>query len=160
MSKKHRQVFNEINITPLTDIFLVLLIIMMVVAPMLDYRGLKLEFFASDTRSETTEEPKLIKLTIGADGAFTVDGAAVAPDGLDAGIKQALTQNPDGIVIEADPESYHEATTLALDAAQSAGITRIAVTEAAPPAPEPEPQPAPEPKPKSKPKAGAKKPGV
>ena len=37
-----RQTFNEINITPLTDIFLVLLIIMMVVAPILDQQGLKL----------------------------------------------------------------------------------------------------------------------
>ena len=37
-----RQTFNEINITPLTDIFLVLLIIMMVIAPMLDQQGLNL----------------------------------------------------------------------------------------------------------------------
>ena len=34
--------FTEINITPLTDIFLVLLIIMMVIAPMLDQQGLNL----------------------------------------------------------------------------------------------------------------------
>ena len=37
-----RQTFNEINITPLTDIFLVLLIIMMVIAPILDQQGLSL----------------------------------------------------------------------------------------------------------------------
>ena len=37
-----RDSFNEINITPLTDIFLVLLIIMMVIAPMMDQQGLKL----------------------------------------------------------------------------------------------------------------------
>ena len=36
-----RDSFNEINITPLTDIFLVLLIIMMVIAPMMDQQGLK-----------------------------------------------------------------------------------------------------------------------
>ena len=40
---KKRETFNEINITPLTDIFLVLLIIMMVIAPMLDTQGLSLE---------------------------------------------------------------------------------------------------------------------
>ena len=129
MNKKHRQVFNDINITPLTDIFLVLLIIMMVVAPMLDYRGLKLDFFAKGTESDKQDEPKLIKLNISADGAYTVDGAAVAREGLGAGIKQALVENPDGIVIEVDGESFHEATAVALDAAQSAGITRIAVRE-------------------------------
>ena len=37
-----RDTFNEINITPLTDIFLVLLIIMMVIAPLLDQQGLNL----------------------------------------------------------------------------------------------------------------------
>ena len=39
---KERKTFNEINITPLTDIFLVLLIIMMVIAPLLDQQGLNL----------------------------------------------------------------------------------------------------------------------
>lgn len=37
-----RETFNEINITPLTDIFLVLLIIMMVIAPLLDQQGISL----------------------------------------------------------------------------------------------------------------------
>jgi len=132
MSKKNRQVFNDINITPLTDIFLVLLIIMMVVAPMLDYRGLRLDFFAKGTESDTPEEPKLITLSISADGAYTVDGAVVAREALNTGIKDALVQHPDGIVIEVDGESFHEATAAALDAAQAAGITRIAVKESEP----------------------------
>ena len=40
--ESERKTFNEINITPLTDIFLVLLIIMMVIAPLLDQQGLNL----------------------------------------------------------------------------------------------------------------------
>ena len=42
MASNKRDCFNEINITPLTDIFLVLLIIMMVIAPLLDNQGLNL----------------------------------------------------------------------------------------------------------------------
>ena len=42
MSSRSRDTFNDINITPLTDIFLVLLIIMMVIAPLLDQQGLNL----------------------------------------------------------------------------------------------------------------------
>lgn len=42
MARNKRDCFNEINITPLTDIFLVLLIIMMVIAPLLDSQGLNL----------------------------------------------------------------------------------------------------------------------
>ena len=41
-SKGKEALFTEINITPLTDIFLVLLIIMMVIAPLLDQQGLNL----------------------------------------------------------------------------------------------------------------------
>ncbi|MCC6153561.1 MAG: biopolymer transporter ExbD, partial [Candidatus Hydrogenedentes bacterium] len=40
MRAHNKGVMDEINITPLTDIFLVLLIIMMVVAPMLNYLAL------------------------------------------------------------------------------------------------------------------------
>ena len=40
MAGNKRDTFNEINITPLTDIFLVLLIIMMVIAPLLDNQAL------------------------------------------------------------------------------------------------------------------------
>ena len=41
-TNKKGKMFTEINITPLTDIFLVLLIIMMVIAPLLDQQGLNL----------------------------------------------------------------------------------------------------------------------
>ena len=50
-----KKTFNEINITPLTDIFLVLLIIMMVVAPMLDQQGIGL------TVPENVEQTKMDK---------------------------------------------------------------------------------------------------
>lgn len=129
MNKKHRAVFNDINITPLTDIFLVLLIIMMVVAPMLDYRGLKLSFLSGDAEAEAEKEPKTISVTIAADGGFQLDGAAVGRDSLSAGIQREAREKPDGIIIETHPDAAHEAMTFALDAAQTAGITQIGVTE-------------------------------
>ena len=42
MAGNKRDTFNEINITPLTDIFLVLLIILIVIAPLLDIQWLNL----------------------------------------------------------------------------------------------------------------------
>ena len=53
---KRRKTFNQINITPLTDIFLVLLIIMMVVAPMLDQQGLSLSVPTSTEQEQKQEE--------------------------------------------------------------------------------------------------------
>ena len=60
-----RQTFNEINITPLTDIFLVLLIIMMVVAPILDQQGLKLTIpdYVEESAIQNKEQKIYFKLT-------------------------------------------------------------------------------------------------
>jgi biopolymer transport protein ExbD/biopolymer transport protein TolR len=56
--------FNDINITPLTDIFLVLLVIMMVVAPLLNYKGLKLEIpQASESAPPSNARPFTLTLT-------------------------------------------------------------------------------------------------
>ena len=56
--------FNEINITPLTDIFLVLLIIMMVIAPLLDQQGLNLtvpENVQAENQAKTLTDGLLIQ---------------------------------------------------------------------------------------------------
>ena len=58
MSSRQRDCFNEINITPLTDIFLVLLIIMMVIAPLLDEQGLNLTV-PENVAAEKVKESKI-----------------------------------------------------------------------------------------------------
>ena len=55
-----RDSFNEINITPLTDIFLVLLIIMMVIAPMLDQQGLNLAVPEVVNAEQIKQDSKII----------------------------------------------------------------------------------------------------
>ena len=78
-----RQTFNEINITPLTDIFLVLLIIMMVIAPMLDQQGLNLAIpdYVEKTQN-TNDENKILTVTVSADNKYYVDGEEIAENDL------------------------------------------------------------------------------
>lgn len=123
-----KQVFNEINITPLTDIFLVLLIIMMVVAPMLDTKGLKVSVPSIGPAPETKEEPKTIQLSIDASGQYSIEGTGVSPIALITKFKELKGQKPDGLIIKTNPEATHESLTAAMDAAQTAGITKVAVT--------------------------------
>lgn len=123
-----KQVFNEINITPLTDIFLVLLIIMMVVAPMLDTKGLKVSVPSVGPSSEVKEDPKTIELNIDASGAYSIEGAQVTPFTLPMKLRELKATKPDGLVIKTNPDATHESLTAAMDAAQSAGISKIAVT--------------------------------
>ncbi|MCE3235403.1 MAG: hypothetical protein K0Q50_1583 [Vampirovibrio sp.] len=123
-----KQVFNEINITPLTDIFLVLLIIMMVVAPMLDTKGLKVSVPSVGPSSEVKEDPKTIELSIDASGVYSIDGSQVTPFALPMKLRELKSAKPDGLVIKTNPDATHESLTAAMDAAQSAGISKIAVT--------------------------------
>lgn len=126
---KHRKTFGEINITPLTDIFLVLLIIMMVVTPMEDYKGLNLAVLTAGEAAEAAEVPKTLLVQINAIGEYTVAGAAVPREQLADTLRTQSAQNPEGVVIEVDPEATHEAITCALAAAEQAGVTKLAVSQ-------------------------------
>jgi biopolymer transport protein ExbD/biopolymer transport protein TolR len=140
MKEVRRELFNEINITPLTDIFLVLLIIMMVVAPLLDYRGLDLTLTTTEgTPAKAGEESKQVWVAIAADGQYTVDGSAVDFGDLAATIRKQAEAKPEGAVIEADPDSNHAALAHAIDSAQAAGIKSVSVVESTPPPPPPPP---------------------
>lgn len=123
-----KRIFNEINITPLTDIFLVLLIIMMVVAPMLDTKGLKVSVPSIGPSADAKEEPKTIRLEIAADGSYRVEGSPVSTFMLSVKLRQMKAGKPDGLVIKTNPDARHEALTVAMDAARSAGIPKVAVT--------------------------------
>lgn len=67
---RNRDTFNEINITPLTDIFLVLLIIMMVIAPMLDQQGLNLTVPENVTQEQQQKETKIMTITVDSGDRF------------------------------------------------------------------------------------------
>ncbi len=125
---KGRQTFGEINITPLTDIFLVLLIIMIVVAPMLDTQGLKVSVPSIGPAANTKDEPKTIDVSISAAGDYKVDGETVEKTFLANKFRDLKSKKPDGIVIKTNPEATHESLTFAMDAAQSAGVSKMAVT--------------------------------
>lgn len=142
MKGKQRELFSDINITPLTDVFLVLLIIMMVVAPLLEYRGIDMNVSVDDTAEppKNDEEVKHVRVAIAADGNYQVDGQAVPFQDLVPAIQKGLVEKPEGVVIETDPEANHAALTHAIDAAQVSGVKDVRVIEAAPPAPEPPPE--------------------
>ncbi|MDX2084593.1 MAG: biopolymer transporter ExbD [Candidatus Melainabacteria bacterium] len=136
MAGRDREVFCDINITPLTDIFLVLLIIMMVVAPMLDTTGLKLSVPSVQTSEDTKDEPKAIRLQIKHNGsqnqdAFEINQEAIIAWQLPGKLKDLKKDFPDGVIVETDAQSAHDTLAQALDAIQTAGIEKVAVTELA-----------------------------
>ena len=118
--------FNEINITPLTDIFLVLLIIMMVIAPLLDQQGLNLTV-PENVKAENVKEAKTINFVITNDDKFMLDGQEVEADQLESVISSQSKTLTDGLLIQSDPEATHGAIVKLMDSARNSGVTNISV---------------------------------
>ena len=124
-----RQTFNDINITPLTDIFLVLLIIMMVIAPILDQQGLSLAIPEYVEENTQNQETKILNVTVTSDDKYLLNGAQVAPENLISAIKEQSKEYKDGLMIEADGNSSHQAVVRLMDSARNAGVHSISVSE-------------------------------
>ena len=77
-----RETFNEINITPLTDIFLVLLIIMMVIAPLLDKQGISLTVPENVEQSQIDKDPQILTVVVTQNDKYFINNEEVSPDSL------------------------------------------------------------------------------
>ncbi|MBE7708496.1 MAG: biopolymer transporter ExbD [Cyanobacteria bacterium SIG27] len=124
-----RQTFNEINITPLTDIFLVLLIIMMVIAPILDQQGLSLAVPEYVEKSSVDKEAKLITVNVTQDNKYLIDDVEVLSSELLPKIKEMIEQKPDGLLIQASGDSTHQSVVHLMDEARNAGVQSISIVE-------------------------------
>ena len=123
-----RESFNEINITPLTDIFLVLLIIMMVIAPMLDQQGLNLAVPEVVNAEQVKSESKVMSMAVTSDNQFFVDGQKIEANDLEKYFADNSKAYPDGLLIQADDDSEHGAIVKVMDSARNVGITSISLS--------------------------------
>lgn len=124
-----RQTFNEINITPLTDIFLVLLIIMMVIAPILDQQGLSLAVPEYVEKSSIDKEAKLITVTVTQDNKYLINDNEILETDLLATIKEMSQEKSDGLLIQASGDSTHQSVVRLMDNARNAGVQSISIVE-------------------------------
>ena len=123
-----RDSFNEINITPLTDIFLVLLIIMMVIAPMFDQQGLNLAVPEVVEAENVKSDSKILNLLVTSSNEFYVDGEQIQVNDLEKYFSEHSKDYPDGLLIQADDNSEHGAIVRAMDSARNVGITSISLS--------------------------------
>ena len=130
MAGNKRDTFNEINITPLTDIFLVLLIIMMVIAPLLDNQGLNLTVPEIVKQEDIKKDTKLLNVLVTNEDKYFIDEEEVSLEDLPAVLKKGAKEKPDGLLIQSEPDSSHGAVVRLMDNARNSGITSISVTEA------------------------------
>jgi len=127
--RKRRKTFNEINITPLTDIFLVLLIIMMVVAPMLDQQGLSLAVPSGQEIEQEDKESKILTVDVTADGKYYVDEEAIEEKALIRALKEQSKEKEGGLLIRAEENATHGDVVKLMDMARTAGVFSISLVE-------------------------------
>ena len=92
-SKSLQQPSPDINITPLVDVCLVLLIIFMVIAPALS-EGALLELPKAVTADQKAKEVNPFELAIGVDGSIVLDKQKIEPNALKAKVTELHTQDP------------------------------------------------------------------
>ena len=123
-----RDSFNEINITPLTDIFLVLLIIMMVIAPMLDQQGLNLAVPEIVNQENIIKDSKIMNFTVTGDNKYLFDNEEVAETDIEKIVAENIKDYPDGMLIQVDDDAEHGVVVKLMDSARNAGVTSISLS--------------------------------
>lgn len=124
-----RQTFNEINITPLTDIFLVLLILMMVIAPILDQQGISLAVPEYVEQKNINQESKLLNIQVTQDDKFIINDLEVNDSELINIIKEQSETFKDGVLIQANGQSSHQSVVKVMDSARNAGVQSVSIVE-------------------------------
>jgi biopolymer transport protein ExbD len=122
----------EINVTPLVDVMLVLLVIFIITAPLLA-RALKVDLPQADAPPAAVQ-PQTIQLTIDAAGSLRWNGAPVDGAALAERLAQAAKAMPQPeLHLGADRAARYEHVATVLAAAQKAGLKQIGFVTEPPP---------------------------
>jgi biopolymer transport protein ExbD len=117
----------DINVTPLVDVMLVLLIIVMLVAPLVQ-QGVQLTLPVAANTADHPETPDQTTVAVTADKRYWVNGAQVAEKELRTSVEDALEGKKDKLVlIKADQETDYSAVMFAMDELRAAGIEDMAL---------------------------------
>lgn len=123
------EVMNEINMTPLVDVMLVLLIIFIITIPMVQH-AVKVELPRASSSQDKTP-PENLQLAVDAQGQFFLGKQAVAADALETALHEHAAKDPQPqLYIRGDKKVAYEHVAEAMSAAQRAGLAKIGfVTE-------------------------------
>jgi biopolymer transport protein TolR len=121
---------SEINVTPLVDVMLVLVIILLVTAPLLTQSVHVTLPKTAETTADTKEQP--LQLGVDAQGIISLNKLPIADlSALEAALKAELVKNPEtGLHLYADQNVVYSKVAEVMATVQHAGLTKIAfVTE-------------------------------
>ncbi|HTN52984.1 MAG TPA: biopolymer transporter ExbD [Anaeromyxobacter sp.] len=122
---------SDINVTPLVDVVLVLLIIFMVVTPLLEKMiRVRVPDAEQNEQQDTPPQAQLV-VSVGEDGAIAINSEKVADDAYVARLKRVLAAKAPGdrlVFFSADDKAKYARLVTALDGARQAGAEILTMT--------------------------------
>lgn len=125
MAGKHtRTTLSEINVTPLVDVMLVLLIIFMITAPMLQ-QGLEVDLPVASGQPQPSEENEII-LTVKRDGVIYLNQTAYTLDALREKLRAIYANRTrKDLYLRADAAVPYGVVVQVMDTVKQAGIVKL-----------------------------------
>ena len=115
---------SEINVTPMVDVMLVLLVIFILTAPLMA-SSIKLDLPKTDAAT-ASEAPRFVTLVVDKTGQIFLNDQPIALDALKTSLGQTAAKNPDTEVqLRADEAVPYGKVVEVMGAAQKAGLNRI-----------------------------------
>ena len=118
----------EVNLIPLIDVLLIVLIFLAVSTTYSRFAELKIQLPSADAMTPATP-PNIINVAVTADGRYALDKVAIV-SGDPTALAEALGRAAQGrqdvlLVINADAQAPHQAVISVMEAARLAGVVRI-----------------------------------
>jgi biopolymer transport protein ExbD len=123
---RRRGIVAEINVTPLVDIMLVLLIIFMLTAHLIAKQAIEVEL--PRATQSTALPPPTLAVTLTRDGTLYLNSAPITPDALRSAVQAAVAKDPKvQAIISGDKAVSHGRVIWVLDTIKAAGVTSFAI---------------------------------
>jgi len=115
---------SEINVTPLVDVMLVLLVVFIITAPLLAPQSLKISLPKTDA-VQSNDKPQQVSLVVDAQGNLELENMHVSDEGLAELLKQRAADPKFQLQIEADDRVPYGRIAELMALAQHAGVGKL-----------------------------------
>ena len=123
---RKRGIIADVNVTPLVDIMLVLLIIFMLTANLIAKQAIEVELPRAS--QSTALNPTTLAITLTREGALYLNGRPATPAELRAAVRDAVVKDPKTqVIIAGDKSVSHGRVVWVLDVVKSLGVASFAI---------------------------------